>query len=197
MRKSNLFYVILLVVICLTSCNDQNSKRRNSETENLKLVTNKIMYDVTVINEVLSDRSKKNPDWFWENLPSPDGDKFIYMMIQDVIDGNTQAYYFDSMDDYENFQPIPLDKQKEYLRDKMQMEVEYLDFEEDEVQIKKANIKFGPEHVKKLRFLEEWYVLDGVFYKEVIAVAPYFVVTYPGIDEKYSTIFFWMLINKE
>lgn len=192
-RYSLNIIVTMIAVLLISSCSD---KKETTEIDDKEMITEKIMYDVQVVNDLLPIRTRESPDWFWENLPEPGGDEFVLDFVEQVLEGKLQAYYYDPVGDYENFEPIPLREQKEFLKNEMKMEVEYLDESMDEPEIKVAKIQFGPENVNKIRFLEEWYMVDGVFHKEVIAIAPYFTVIYPGRNIPYSTVFFWVFVNE-
>ncbi len=210
--KSLTVYLLVMLLLFLCSCKEileNNNADEVEETETVEkmtdffpdfdhdeLITGKIMYDVPIINPLFTDRTKHNPDWFWENLPDPTGDKFIKELINKVKAGKLQAYYYNPICDYESFEAIPIDDQKKYLLNKMKMNLDFVDERKGGGQIKTLNIEFGPEHVNKLRFLEEWYLADGIFYKKVIAVAPFFTIQYPGIEEDFSTIFFWILLDE-
>ena len=203
MKNKNLILIIVVVFLSFNSCKETENDLKDEDavsvhlSDDCELITEKILYDVCIVNDLLIDRTKENPDWFWENLPEPYGDDFIKKLVEEVLSGERQAYYYDQTGDYENFEAIPIKKQKEYLKSQMLMDVEYLDETGDEPEVKIANIQFGTEHVEKLRFLEEWYIDDDVFHKKVIAVAPFFTVIYPGLNDEFSTIFFWILLDED
>lgn len=211
-NKPVILYLLVVLFLGIYACsgiseNDKHDKVSEGGTfdreidflpdfDEDEMITGKIMYDVPIINPLFTDRTKQNPDWFWENLPEPSGDKFIKELINKVKEGKLQAYYYNPICDYESFEAIPIDNQKKYLSNKMSMNVDFVDHKSGDQQIKTVSIEFGHEHVKKLRFLEEWYLADGIFYKKVIAVAPFFTVQYPGIEEDFSTVFFWILLDE-
>ena len=60
--------------------------------------------------------------------------------------------------------------------------------------VTKMKIQLDHTNIVKLRFLEEWYIAEGVFKKRVIAVAPYFSYLRPD-NELITFVFFWVLVD--
>ncbi|MDD2386149.1 MAG: hypothetical protein PHP52_05140 [Bacteroidales bacterium] len=206
------FTLMIFVSFIFHSCNNSNnnnSTNNNNNSQNEKkskqsvvdytgeklVITDKIMYDVQICNEIIGDRSKNNPDWFWENLPTPESDEFIKALLDDAINGKLKTYYYDLTSDCESFDEIAQEDLKSYMNSVMTYEFEVIDSTVKRYKTIKKQVPLTYKHVKKLRFLEEWFVADGVFHKKVIAVAPYFVIEYPGF-ETYNTVYFWIMINK-
>ena len=201
------FFSLLLITLIVYSCGNstkpdlssEKSKREkhNYDYEGDKLiVTDKIMYDVSIVNELIGDRSKNNPDWFWENLPVPDAIDFLQTLLEDAVSGKLKTYYYDPSGDYESFDLIAESDLKTFMDEKMVYKFEVIDTTVKRYKTKDVEIKLDYTHVKKLRFLEEWFLADGKMYKRVIAVAPYFVIEYPGM-ETVNSVFFWIFLDEE
>ncbi|MBN2777802.1 MAG: hypothetical protein JXR36_09170 [Bacteroidales bacterium] len=201
------FLITIFAVFLAISCNNNEAgKTTENETETNQsvieytgeklVITDKIMYDVQIVNDVIGDRSKNSPDWFWENLPTPESDDFIKSLLTDALSGKLKTYYYDMTGDYESFDEIlPADLQS-YMDEIMTYEFEVIDTTVKRYKPEKVEIQLTHKHVKKLRFLEEWFLADGVFHKRIIAVAPYFTIEYPGL-EPINAVYFWVMINKD
>lgn len=201
------FLITIFAVFFVVSCkNNESGKTTEKENESNQsvieytgeklVITDKIMYDVQIVNDVIGDRSKNSPDWFWENLPTPESDDFIKSLLTDALSGKLKTYYYDMTGDYESFDEIlPADLQS-YMDEIMTYEFEVIDTTVKRYKPEKVEIQLTHKHVKKLRFLEEWFIADGVFHKRIIAVAPYFTIEYPGL-EPINAVYFWVMINKD
>jgi hypothetical protein len=132
------------------------------------------MYDVVIVNEIIIDRTKNSPDWFWENLPQPGADTFLKTLLEDAVSGKLKTYYYDMTGSYDTFDAIPSSELKTYMDDVMTYEFELVDTTVKRYKTEQISIPLDYSKVKKLRFLEEWFIADGKFHKRVIAVAPYF-----------------------
>jgi hypothetical protein len=208
----NIFKLIIIAAITsilFASCdnnktqNSDNNKNNDSQTENNSvqnntseklIITDKIMYDVTVVNDIIGDRTKNSPDWFWENLPSPNGDEYLKNLFLDAVSGKLKTYYYDITGDYESFDEIPAADLKPYMDEVLTYEIEIIDTTVMRFKPEQVDIHLDYRNIKKLRFLEEWYMQDGKFRKEVIAVAPYFTIEYPDMETVHS-VYFWILLN--
>lgn len=201
------FLITIFAVLFVVSCkNNESGKTTEKENESNQsvveytgeklVITDKIMYDVQIVNDVIGDRSKNSPDWFWENLPTPESDDFIKSLLTDALSGKLKTYYYDMTGDYESFDEIiPADLQS-YMDEIMTYEFEVIDTTVKRYKPEKVEIQLTHKHVKKLRFLEEWFIADGVFHKRIIAVAPYFTIEYPGLEPIHA-VYFWVMINKD
>lgn len=210
MRTSHIFFVSLLAITFFAtySCKNKEAKENKDDSNNTvevadydyqgdKLViTDKIMYDVPIVNEIIGDRTKNSPDWFWENLPQPGADTFIKTLLEDAVSGKLKTYYYDMTGTYDTFDAIPSSELQAYMDDVMTYEFELVDTTVKRYKTEKISIPLDYTKVKKLRFLEEWFIADGKFHKRVIAVAPYFVVEHPSI-EPISMVHFWILIDEK
>lgn len=163
------------------------------------VITEKIMYDVCIVNENYVVRTKDNPDWFYENLTVSDATKLTEYIYYGVLNGEIQAYYYDPLGDYETFEPIPLDKQKDLLTKDTQLhriESEPVEGDGQIISIDNVSVEMaGINEIKKLRFLEEWYFDDGKIHKNVKAVAPVFSFDKCGDPRFVSAIYFWVLME--
>jgi hypothetical protein len=211
MKKSlnPIFILAILISASIYSCvNSSSEKKTESENQDVNktskydyngdklVITDKILYDVPIVNEVIGDRSKNSPDWFWENLPTPDGDEFIKALLADARSGKLKTYYYDATGDYESFDAISKDSLGPYMDKVMSYEFETIDTTVRRFKVNKVNIPLDYKNVKKLRFLEEWFVAEGKFYKRVIAVAPFFTIEYAGM-ETVNTVFFWIMVDEK
>ncbi|MDD4150125.1 MAG: hypothetical protein PHE33_08855 [Bacteroidales bacterium] len=212
--KNNLGFLTLMIFVSfiIYSCNNSNNNKSadNNSSQNEKksklsvvdytgeklVITDKIMYDVQICNEIIGDRSKNSPDWFWENLATPDGDEFVKGLLDDAVSGKLKTYYYDMTSDYESFDEIAPENLQAYMDSVMTYEFEVIDSTVKRYKTNKVQIQLTYQNVKKLRFLEEWFIADGVFHKKVIAVAPYFLIEYPGF-ETINTVYFWIMINED
>jgi hypothetical protein len=168
-------------------------------SEGEDVITEKIMYDVCIVNENYVVRTKDNPDWFYENLTVSDATKLTEYIFYGVLNGEIQAYYYDPLGDYETFEPIPLDKQKDLLTKDTQLhriESEPVEGDGQIISIDNVSVEMaGINEIKKLRFLEEWYFVDGKIHKNVKAVAPVFSFDKCGDSRFVSAIYYWVLME--
>jgi len=206
MRPIVIFTLLIIfnMFLLLTSCSNTNNENSQDKPTTGKydysgeklVITDKIMYDVNIVNDIIGDRSKNNPDWFWENLPTPESDDFIKALLQDAYSGKLQTYYYDMTGDYESFDPISRTDLKSYMDEVLTYEIEIVDTTVKRYKTEIINIPLDYRNVKKLRFLEEWFLAEGKFYKRIIAVAPYFVIEYPGL-ETINAVYFWILLDND
>lgn len=209
MKTSHIFLIttLCLALFSLQSCSNKDKKNKEDSNDTVKVadynydgdklvVTDKIMYDVPIVNGIIGDRSKNNPDWFWENLPLPDCDTYLKTMLSDAMTGKLKTYYYDMTGNYDSFDAIPESELKSYMEKVMTYEIELVDTTVKRYKTEKINIQLDYTHIKKLRFLEEWFIADGIFHKRVIAVAPYFIIEHPDI-ETISQVYFWILVDKK
>jgi hypothetical protein len=195
--------LIILATITVGSCKSSSENKNENETKTSKydysgdklVITDKIMYDVPIVNEIIGDRSKNNPDWFWENLPTPGADDFIKTLLSDAMSGKLKTYYYDMTGNYESFDVIKDADLKTYMEDVMSYEFELVDTTVKRYKTEKIAIHLDYRNVKKLRFLEEWFIAEGEFHKRVIAVAPYFVIEYPDM-KTVNAVYFWILLDE-
>jgi hypothetical protein len=186
-NKLKTFVLIVLTVffVLLSSC------RKGAE----KLITKKIMYDVMIVNDIIGDRSISNPDWFWENLPAPEGDKFIEELLNDVINGKRDIAYFDPLGSYDNFDVISIADCADFINKSMLYTYNEVDTIANPRQIAERQLKLNAQNIKYLRFLEEWHTVDNKFHKRVIAIAPIFLIQTSTMDKPFKQIHFWILMN--
>jgi len=206
LSMKNAIIIISLVFITLlaSSCSNKESEvvvngkiitpSENDYQGEKLVVTNKIMYDVQIRNDLIGDRSINNPDWFWENLPSPQDDEFLKDFLNDAIVGKLKTYYYDLNGDYSSFEEIPEAERAKYMEKCLNYEFEIVDTTVLPNDVTKMKIQLDHTNIVKLRFLEEWYIAEGVFKKRVIAVAPYFSFLRPD-NELITFVFFWVLVD--
>ncbi len=204
MKQIVIFLSVILLFSAFFSCGNKNEVKINGKTvspsannyEGEKLnVTNKIMYDVPIHNEIIGDRSKNNPDWFWENLPSPEDNIFLKSLLDDAITGKLKTYYYDMTGSYDSFEEIPQTQLKEYMQKSLHYEFEVVDSTSKSGAVKQIHLDIDHTNITKLRFLEEWYIAEGKFNKRVIAIAPYFTIFHPSMDEVVNQVYFWILVD--
>jgi hypothetical protein len=201
---NNITIFIIILSLGVFSCKNSNNNEQQDNSSSSKydytgdklVITDKIMYDVTIVNDIIGDRTKNSPDWFWENLPLPESDEFVKTLLKDAYSGKLKSYYYDMTGNYKSFDVIPQSKLKAYMDDVMTYEIEIVDTTVKRYKTDIINIPLDYKSVKKLRFLEEWFMAEGKFYKRVIAVAPYFVIEYPGL-EPINAVYFWVLLDEQ
>ncbi len=194
----NCFPLILILSLLFTaSC-------KNNEEPRGDVITKKIMYDVPIVNLDLEDRTTNNPNWFWENMPYPDGDKYIDKLYEDARNGDIPVYYYDMEGDYEQLQKIPSKEVEKMFAEEMKVSLPIPDTYNEETgeYIQSPNIDFplDAQHIHKLRFLEEWRNVDGAIQKKVLAVAPVFTINIAGTSVQdgytFNTVKFWIMADK-
>ncbi|HOZ30156.1 MAG TPA: hypothetical protein PLL66_04495 [Bacteroidales bacterium] len=161
-----------------------------------EIITNKIMYDVSIVNEDIVTQEDFERDWFWLNIPVDDLDKLRTKLFDDVKSGALVSYYYDLTGDYEKFEVIPKESLIE-LFEKEWYVFEYVDVKKEETEetTKEANkIPISKDQIMALRFLEEWYYEGDEFHKRVIAVAPVFTYEVPG-ESKGINVLYWVHIK--
>lgn len=204
MKNAIILISLVFITLLASSCSNKESEvvvngkiitpSENDYQGEKLVVTNKIMYDVQVRNDLIGDRSINNPDWFWENLPSPQDDEFLKDFLNDAIVGKLKTYYYDLNGDYSSFEEIPEAERAKYMEKCLNYEFEIVDTTVLPNDVTKMKIQLDHTSIVKLRFLEEWYIAEGVFKKRVIAVAPYFSFLRPD-NELITFVFFWVLVD--
>lgn len=195
--KRFLFVAVVLSLLSHSACNNGDGGISGD------LVTRKILYDVPIVNLQLEDRTEKDPNWFWENLPYPAGDKFIDDLFADAKDCNIPIYYYDQEGDYEHLERIPDNKVKDMFENEMTVSLPVPDVfdETTNAYISRPNVDFKLDQTRilKLRFLEEWRVSDGMITKKVLAMAPVFTINIGGTEAQegyaYNTVKFWIMAD--
>ncbi len=196
MKRSIVFAVVLSLAV-FSSC------RKGGEDDGGEIVTKKILYDVPIVNLQLEDRTESDPNWFWENLPYPAGDKFIDNLFADARDCNIPIYYYDPEGDYEHLERIPDSKVKNMFENEMTVSLPVPDVfdEATNAYVSRPNVDFKLDQTRilKLRFLEEWRFDNNMITKKVLAVAPVFTINIGGTDAQegyaYHTVKFWIMAD--
>lgn len=141
---------LLIVFVFVSSCEHNNSK----------LITKKIQYDVNI----------KSPspdyDWWIQNLPGPDREEIVEMILEGAKSGKFKAYdYF--------HKPLNVNQVNSILKDTM---VLHLMREEPPYEEYDTTIIHLIENadIQKLRFLEKWEINEGNLQmtKTIYAIAP-------------------------
>lgn len=187
----------IIILLSLSACKNSN------KIEEGEIITKKIMYDVPIVNLRLSDRTTNNPDWFWENLPYPEGDKFIDNLYEQAKSGDIPIYKFDMNGEYDVLEQIEEKNLDKFFENEMSVEITVPDRydEENDQYIKMPNVVFDldAQRIHYLKFLEEWRFVDGNIEKKVLAVAPVFVINIGATDvqEAYTHRFakFWIMAD--
>ena len=198
MKKKLLFIMVALSVFCI-SCGKKSNVELNGD-----VVTKKILYDVPVVNLRLQDRTEKDPNWFWENLPYPSGDNFIDNLYADARDCNIPIYYYEPEGDYEHLDRISDKDVKSLFENDMKVSLPVPDFydEATDSYVSRPNLEFSlsQQNIMKLRFLEEWRFDNGMIQKKVLAVAPVFTIILDGSETQmaydYNTVKFWIMADE-
>jgi hypothetical protein len=163
------------------------------------------LYDVPIVNLRLEDRTEKDPSWFWENLPYPDGDRFIDKLFADARDCEIPIYYYEPEGDYNHLDRIPDKEVKKMFENEMIVSLPVPDIYDEETAtfIQRPNVEFQLDQtmIHKLRFLEEWRFYDGMIEKKVLAVAPVFTISIGSTNVQegyvYNTVKFWFMADKK
>lgn len=195
--KKCFVFAIVLSLVAISSC------RNGDEVVKGEVLTKKILYDVPIVNLLLEDRSEKDPNWFWENLPYPAGDEFVDKLFVDARDCEIPIYYYDPEGDYEHLDRIPDKEVKNLFDNDMKVSLPVPDVYDEETAsfIQRPNVEFKLDQTRilKLRFLEEWRMYDGMIEKKVLAVAPVFTIKIGGTDAQegyeYNTVKFWFMAD--
>ena len=199
--KKTVFFILISILISCFACKQAEKKDfyladvLEKSADNTLIITNKIMYDVSIYNDVIgADRSKNNPDWFWENLPEPDRENFVHNLMNDIKAHNLHIYRYDMTGTYDTLPEIP-ELQIDAFLDSCEIPrfgCANSDSEYDTIYMEKIDF----QKIKKLRFLEEWYIKDGEFRKKVIAVAPVFCNPDENKEKSIISIHFWVRLKK-
>lgn len=197
--KRYFVFVALIALVWLSACKNEAGEERGD------LVTRKIMYDVPIVNLQLEDRTEKDPNWFWENLPYPAGDEFVDKLFADARDCEIPIYYYDPEGDYDHLDRIPDKEVKKLFENDMKVSLPVPDVfdEATNAYVSRPNVDFQLDQTRilMLRFLEEWRIDDGIITKKVLAVAPIFTINIGGTEAQegyeYNTVKFWFMADKK
>jgi len=148
--RIHFIFLVLVLIITTTSC-------QHDEKE---LITKKIQYDVNI----------KSPDpdydWWIQNLPGPQRENLVDMIMDGALNGNIQAY------DYFN-EPISAYDVSKIISDTAAFTLmsqkppyEYYDT--------LIVYRIEREDILKIRFLEEWHMdpRNFAFEKKILGIAP-------------------------
>ncbi len=151
MKSSNLYILLLFAIILFaTSCQQDNSI----------IVTKKIQYDVYI--------KSPNPDYDWwiQNLPGPERESLVEMIVEGAKSGKFKAY------DYFN-EPMSKDEVNSTFADTMMLKLMQTEPPYDYFDTTIVNI-ISMEDIQKLRFMEKWEINpDNLkIEKTIYAIAP-------------------------
>ncbi|HNQ67422.1 MAG TPA: hypothetical protein PKN32_03520 [Bacteroidales bacterium] len=189
--KTRIILSIIFVAFATTFISCGGNKESAKE-----IITKKIMYDVSIVNEDLVTQEDFERDWFWLNIPDVDLEKLRIKLFDDVKSGKIKSYYYDVLGDYEKFELIP-NESLVNLFEKEWYVFEYIDVKKEESEeVKKVanKVPIAKDQIIALRFLEEWYYENDEFCKRVIAVAPVFTYEVPG-QSKGINVLYWVNIK--
>lgn len=190
--KIIVFFAFIAFTTMMVSCVNTEKKEEGKK----EVITKKIMYDVSIVNEGIKTKEDFDRDWFWMNMPEADLNKLVSKLFDDVKSGTVTSYYYDALDNYENFKAIPKDK----LVNCFEKEWSVFTYTEkaadggDNTNAIAVNVPVEKSQIQQLRFLEEWYFENGEFCKRVIAVAPVFTYEVPG-QSKAINLFYWVFLK--
>lgn len=146
----SLLVVFISLCLLLVTC----------QQKEMEIITERIQYDVNI----------KSPDpdydWWIQNLPGPQREKFVDMIINGALSGKYQTY------DYYN-QPIPPIDVKKIMSD-----TTYYDIVDEEPPYETRDTmvisNIMREDVLRIRFLEEWRINpDNLkIEKKILGIAP-------------------------
>lgn len=150
MKPYFFIFSFLLVLIIITSCED------NDKT----LITKKIQYDVNI--------KSPNPDYDWwiQNLPGPDREKIVEMIIEGAKSGKFKAY------DYFN-KALSTQEVNSIFADTMNLRLAKTEPPYELYDTTIINV-IRLEDIQKIRFMEKWEINEDnlMITKTVYAIAP-------------------------
>ncbi len=151
MKSSNLIFLLLVaIVVIATSCQHNNNT----------IITKKIQYDVNI--------KSPNPDYDWwiQNLPGPERELLVEMIVEGAKSGKFKAY------DYFN-EPMSKDEVNSVFADTMMLKLMQTEAPYDYFDTTIVNI-ISMEDIQKLRFMEKWEINpDNLkIEKTIYAIAP-------------------------
>lgn len=175
--KKSLFLNIIFIIIIsfiFSSC-----KNQRKET-----ITPRIQYDVTI------KTPNSHYDWWIQNIPGPQREKLIHLIIEGAKSGKFRTYdYF--------FHPLSKNDIQNIFADtivrKIQRNVPPYDLYDSTI-IK----RIYPKQILKIRFLEKWEINpnDLSFHKIVMGIAPIARVADSKGIPRWQPLF-WIIPNKK
>nr|NQU90940.1 hypothetical protein [Bacteroidota bacterium] len=172
--KSLLKYTTyLLLLMMFFSC----------KTKHGEIITGRITYDVGIKN------TDPDADWWSNNLPGPEREKFTEDLFDRVRSGKQRAYKFNG--DVMSVQEITEIIISETKISLQRPDPPYAFY--DTIVTQELDLR----DVTRIRFIEEWYNNNGVISKKVMGMAP--VVENYGPDGKFRgyEALFWVFNDDE
>jgi hypothetical protein len=169
------FGLFVVMIIIISSCQQSAPK---------ETIANKIQYDVNIVSP------DPDYDWWIQNLPGPQREKLVDIILDGATSGMFQAYdYFNS--------PITPNEVKMVLSDTIYLKLmdEEPPYEERDTIIISNILK---EDIHRIRFLEEWTIDPETLEmnKKVLGLAPIARrIDVMGV-ERWQPLF-WVYIDEE
>lgn len=147
------FFFLLAPAFIAFACAKSNNADKN--------ITKRIQYDVVI------EKPQPDYDWWVQNIDGQMRELTLKNIMQQALDGNVKIY------DFFSYKPIKPADLKKIIREVDTISVESPEPPHnlvDSVMVKELKIS----DIKKLRFLEEWYMNEKtlVFTKKVLAICP-------------------------
>lgn len=168
--------LVLLMIVIILGLSCQQDKK--------EVIAEKIQYDVNI----------KSPDpdydWWIQNLPGPQRERFVDMIIDGALSGKYQAYdYF--------YSPITKGEVASILSDTSY----YTVFDEEPPYAERDTTEVYNilrEDIQRIRFLEEWNIdpEDLSTEKKVLGIAPVARRIDVTGTERWQPLF-WVFVDKE
>jgi len=190
MKKLFSYVTVIMILSFLFSCTNTGVEEKKKE-----VITKKIVYDVKINCNDLSEKQDYDESDLFSNMPVNDFDLLAVKLFEKVKSGEIPAYFYDCDREFENFELIPKDQIFVLLDEKWKVYSQLDDTLEDGTPVGiTIPENLSASKIKELRFLEEWYFEGDEFCKKVIAVAPVF---YPEIqNEKYGKVIpYWVFVK--
>jgi Gliding motility associated protein GldN len=164
----------LVLIFIITGC-------QQTKTD---VIANKIQYDVNIVSP------DPSYDWWIQNLPGPQREKLVNMIMDGALSGKYPAY------DYYN-KPLTVDQLKEIMSDTVSYTVMDKEppYEKHDTTVINNIMR---EDIKRIRFLEEWKVNPETMQieKRILGIAP--IAKRPDLMgmERWQPLF-WIYTDKE
>jgi hypothetical protein len=149
-----------------------------------EMIANKIQYDVNIVSP------DPSYDWWIQNLPGPQREKLVNMILDGALSGKYPAY------DYYN-QPLTIGQLKDIMSDT----ISYTIMDENPPYAEHDTLVINNimrEDIRRIRFLEEWKVDPETmqFEKKILGVA--LIAKRPDLMgmERWQPLF-WIYTDKE
>lgn len=173
MNKVQTILLLLVVLILGSSCQDKK-----------EIIAERIQYDVNI----------KSPDpdydWWIQNLPGPQRERFVDLLIDEVVAGKLNVYdYF--------YSPLTVQEVASILSDT----TFYTIIDEDPPYSERDTMSvytITKEDIQRVRFLEQWLVDPNSLSteKKVLGLAPIAKRYDSNGNERWQPLF-WIIVDKD